>query len=391
MSSGLRPPTFLAPEEWPAAGAWLKASVGLTTYELLNRLAERGITSGSNRLASYFTGKRLPLPSTLEAICEVANLSYVEAVDRFGYYREIIRSFDDLVWLGAQWLEEDDARGGTLGALGEETSRLNSLRNTGVLYWKNEPITWGQQMPWSDKPGLDPSSLPEFTNRYVVGAWRVLEHQNTRVEHPPIEVVPGGTFSLTVPYTLDRVEPSLRQESLIVPECTRFVTLPKPIAIAILLAMLAFPLRGDGYKEGAPEYRYNLGNAADGLVRAAKRLRTEVRAAGRPKALHALLRRASDALDDRRIPFNYRRPIAAEYVVMWADAICDRFTRYARLAAFDFWGEAGGHSWALTAVPQFNASGLGRMVSLPRPSVFAMRPQAELADPPESNFLTTYQ
>lgn len=388
--SGRAPATFLTDAEWPEACRWLEESIGLNKTQLLNRLGELGITSSSNRLKSYFTGKRRLEPETLEAICEAGNLSYLEAVDRLGYYREVVRVLDDLVWLGAQWLEEDDARGGTLGALGEETSRLNSLRNTGVLYWKNEPITWGQQMPWSDKPGFDPSTLPEFTNRYVVGAWRVLEHQNTRVEHPPIEVVPGGTFSLTVPYTSDRIEPSLRQQSLIVPECTRFVTLPKPIAIAILLALLAFPLRGDGYKEGAPEYRYNLGNAADGLVRAAKKLRTEVRSAGRPKALHALLRRASDALDDRRIPFNYRRPVAAEYVVMWADAICDRFTRYARLAAFDFWGEAGGHSWTLTAVPQYNASGLGRMVSMPRPSVFAMRPQAELADPPEINFLTTY-
>jgi hypothetical protein len=388
---GLREATFLDQAEWPEAGAWLEAGVGKSGKSDSEIVALMDLDRGPDRLRGYYRGEHLPTPETLRAICDAANLSYVEAVDRFGYYREIIRIFDDLVWLGAQWLEEDDARGGTLGPLSEQTSRLDSLRNTGVLYWKNEPITWGRQMPWSDKPGLDPSNVSEFTNRYIVGSWRELEHRNVSVEFPPIEVVPGGAFSLTVPRELERVDPSLKRESLIVPEHTVLVVLPKPIGIAILLATLAFPLRGDGYKEGAPEYRYDLGNAADALVREARRLRTELRAVGRPKNLHPLLQRTCDALDDRAIPFNYRRPVAAEYVLIWADVICDRFTHYARLAAFDFWGEAGGHSWTITVVPQYNALGTGRMVATPRPSAFAMRPQAELADLPENEQLTTYK
>jgi len=387
--TGRRPATFLAAKEWPEAGRWLEQSIGLRPTELLERLADLDVASSSNRLKSYFTGKRLPEPSTLQAICEAAGISYVEAVDRFGYYREIVRLFDDLVWLGARWLEEDEARGGTLGPLGEQPSRLNSLRNTGVLYWKNEPIMWGGQLRWRDD--LDPRTIPEFRSRYIVGSWCELEHRNVRVELPPIEAVPGGTFSLTVPATLDRVDPSLKQESLIVPEHTVLMVLPKPIGVAILLATLAFPRRGDGYKEGASEYRFDLGKAADGLVREVKRLRTDLRIVGRPKNLHPLLQRSCDALDDGRIPFNYRRPVAAEYVVMWADAICDRFTHYARLAAFDFWGEAGGHSWTTTVVPQYNARGMAREVAMPRPSAFAMLPQTRLADLPEINILTTYQ
>ena len=86
--------------------------------------------------------------------------------------------------------------------------------------------------------------------------------------------MPGGTFSLTAPVRLEHVDPSLKRESLIVPEHTLFVTLPKPIAIAILLATLAFPLRGDGYKEGAPEYRYR---ACEGRRRVSSR---------RPKLAH---------------------------------------------------------------------------------------------------------
>jgi hypothetical protein len=388
--SGRRPATFLRAEEWPAAGQWLAESVGTPKARLLDRLAELGVATSSNRLASYFKGERLPEPATLEAICEAAALSYVEAVDRFGYYREIVRFFDDLVWLGAQWLEEDDARGGTLDPSGEQPSRLASLRETAVLYWKNEPITWGRTTPWSDKPGLDPFNVPEFTNRYIIGAWRELEHQNVSVEFPPIEAVPGGTFTLTAPANLERVDPSLQRESLIVPEHTEFVTVPKPIGIAILLATLAFPRRGDGYKERAPEYRYELGKAADHIARQARALRRESRAVGRPKNLHPLLQRACGSLDDRSIAFNYRRPVAAEYVLMWSDTICRRYTHFARLAAFDFWGEAGGHSWATAVVQQYNVFGRATPIREPRPSVFSMLPQMKLADLPEIDTLTRF-
>jgi hypothetical protein len=389
--SGRRPATFLRAEEWPDAGRWLAEAVGTSKAELLDRLAELGVTTSSNRLTSYFKGERLSEPATLEAICEAAALSYVEAVDRFGYYREIVRFFDDLVWLGAQWLEEDEARGGTVDASGGQISRLGSLRDTAVLHWRNEPITWGRQMPWSDKPGLDPLNIPEFTNRYIVGAWRELEHRNVRIEFPPIEAVPGGTFSLTVPQRLELVDTSLRRESLIVPEHTVFIVVPKPIGIALLLATLAFPLRGDGYKEGAPEYRYDLGKAADDIVRQARVLRRESRAVGRPKSLHPLLQRTCEALDDRSIPFNYRRAVAAEYVLAWSDTTCRRFTHFARLAAFDFWGEAGGHSWTTAVVPQYNAYGTARQIREPRPSIFSMLPQTRLADLPEIHVLTTYE
>lgn len=390
LKTGRRPATFLLPAEWPAAGQWLEESIGLRPAELLERLADLDTTSSSNRLRSYFTGERLPESATLEAICEAGEVSYFEAVDRFGYYREIVKFFDDLVWLGDRWLNEDNARGGTLGANGEELSGVESLRSTGVLFWNDEPITWGRRMPGRDKPGLDPSDIPAFTDRYVIGAWREIEHRNVSVELPRIEAVPGETFSLTSPLRLEHVDASLRRESLIVPEHTVTIVVPKPVGVAIVLATLAFPLRGDGYKDGAMEYRFNLSKAADPMLRDARRLRANVRAIGRPKRLHPLLQRCCDALDDRSVPFNYRRPMAGEYIVMWATAICSDFTHFARLAGFDFWGEAGGHSWAKTIVPQYGPHGFSRQVEMPRPSAFAMMPQARLADLPDIEILTTY-
>lgn len=368
--SGRRPPSFLPPKEWPEAGQWLERAIGLTKSELLNRLADLGVTSSSNRLKSYFTGERLPEPFTLEAICRAANLSYLEAVDRLGYYREIINVLDDLVWLGEQWLEEDDARGETLGRHGEELPRLLSLRSTGVVHWRGEPITWGRQLPGQEKPGINPERVPEFKARNIVGSWRQLEHAAIRVKFAPIDAVPGGTFRLTVPRTLDRVDQSLERETVQVPEETFQIILPKPIGVAIILGTLAFPRRGDVYKDGVRIYRERLGKDLRDLVNTARLRRSDMRAAGRPKSLHPVLQLARQTLDDSRLPFDYRRPVAGEYAVAWGDAICGLFTHFARLAAFEFWGGVGSEVSNVTS--------------------FSRMPQLRKAELPTIESLTTY-
>jgi hypothetical protein len=145
---------------------------------------------------------------------------------------------------------------------------------------------------------------------------------------------------------------------------------PKPIGVAILLGALAFPRRGDIYKDGAREYRESLGRASHSLVISAKARRSEKRVAGRPKKLHYLLQRASDVLDDSRLPFDLKRPMAGEYIVAWADSICRTFTHYARLAAFEYWGEAGSEISNVTP--------------------FVKMPQFRKAELPEIETLTTY-
>jgi hypothetical protein len=92
--------------------------------------------------------------------------------------------------------------------------------------------------------------------------------------------------------------------------------------------------------------------------------------------------------DDPRL--NTGRGIPPEYIVIWATSICSHFTHFARLAGFNFWGEAGGHSWTKAVVQQFGPHGLSRLVEMPRPSAFAMMPQTRLADLPEIDVLTTY-
>ena len=356
--------------ERPEAGAFLQSLVERSGVSKRSVLAAMGYVGGTNRLNSYYRGERLPSTGTLLAICGAIKASYVEVVDRFGYYHEIIKILDDLVWLGARWLEEDEARGEPLVSIRGEITRLDSLRGTGVLYWKNEPITWGQPIPWSDKPGLDPRNVPEFMNRYFIGSWLQLEHQAVRVTLAPIEFVPGGTFSTSAALTLDRVDPSLERETVVVPEHRTFTIVPKPIGLAILLGVLAFPRRGDVYKEGARQYRESLGREAHNLVSAAKTRRSEVKTPGRPRKLHTYLQRACDILDDSRLAFDYTRPMAGEYVLAWADSICRPFTHYARLAAFEFWGEAGSEVSGVTS--------------------FTQMPQLRKAELPEFETLTTY-
>ena len=119
--AGLREPTHLARNEWAEAGAFLQSLVERSGISKRALLAAIGYVGGTNRLKSYYRGEILPTPETLRAICDAVKASYVEVADRFGYYREIIRILDDLVWLGAQWLDEDEARGGPLQSLGGET------------------------------------------------------------------------------------------------------------------------------------------------------------------------------------------------------------------------------------------------------------------------------
>ncbi len=201
---GRREATYLRPHRSPEAGAWLEAawhkSPLRSKREVLAAIEYEG---GTNRFTDHLKGITLPSRQTLRRYCEAFDASYLEAVAHFGYYREFINALDDLVWLGEHSLEEADARGGTSRAGGTTASRLQSLRDMGVIRWKDEPITWGQPIPWSGKPGFNPSTSDKFSRRYVTASWRELEHQVVRVSYPAIEIQPGGTTTLTFPKVLD--------------------------------------------------------------------------------------------------------------------------------------------------------------------------------------------
>jgi|HubBroStandDraft_2_1064218.scaffolds.fasta_scaffold06551_6 hypothetical protein len=350
---GRREPTFLRPDEWPTAGAFLEQAFidsGLSKRSLLATIRYEG---GTNRLNSWFRGDPLATPETLAKICPPLKLSYLETIDRFGYYRELLRIFDDLVQLGDRWRDDDQA----FGQLLRPGPDPKTLRDSGVVYWHGHVITWGYERAGIEP--FDPRDDPTFEKRYTIGEWR--------------EGMPR----------MSRNIPSIVRDAVRATRSTA-VVVAKPTAVAILLAVLAFSRRGDSQRTGADEYRIDLARAADALVKASR-----VSRAGRPRYLHSLLQRAMDTLDDSSIPFNSRRPIAAEYIIAWAESICEPYTRFARLAAFDFWGEAGARtptsSAQVDAIPGETTS-----VTITPPTIYMQMPQLFEATLPEIEPLTTY-
>lgn len=161
-----------------------------------------------------------------------------------------------------------------------------------------------------------------FSTRHTAGSWVA---QPTL---PPTE----ADFERIVPEHREILRQIYEQESREPTTVSCFV--PKPLGLAILIAVAGFPRRGDIYKSEANRYAADIFTASTQLIELA-----EQRVAS--YALPALLQRAEDTLKDRALPFELRRVIAAEYTVKWADQECEFYTHVARLAALEYFGVAG--------------------------------------------------
>jgi transcriptional regulator with XRE-family HTH domain len=302
---------------------------------------------GTSRLNRWFKGESLPKPETLRKICQALQISYLEAIDRYGYYHELLRIFHDLVCLGEWWLEEDDARGGTLNPDGSKASRLASLRDLGVLYWHGAPIAWNQMVPHPNKsePG-NTFEDPEFRSRYITGWYNEIPQDGHEQRYPmiPWQGPDGLVYVPDISKIPTKPLPAIGAASPTV--------LPKPIALVIVLATIVFPRRGDIYKNEVRGYVQELYSHVDALIDQAEAQRSTFKSPGRPKLLHPLLESAIAALNERVQTFAMRRTVAAEYIISWADNICRPFTHYSRLAAFEYWGEVGSHLSNVTAFAQ---------------------------------------
>jgi transcriptional regulator with XRE-family HTH domain len=117
---------------------------------------------------------------------------------------------------------------------------------------------------------------------------------------------------------------------------------PKPLAVALFVGATGFARRGDIYKDGRSGYAAEVLMAAKDIVALADGLNVD-------KKLPPLLESADAILRNRTVPLEYRRIPSAEYIVQWCDQICQGFTHYVRLAAFEYWGEAGSSLSTVTA------------------------------------------
>jgi transcriptional regulator with XRE-family HTH domain len=272
------------------------------------------------------SGKVMPMPETLRLLCDEMGISWAAAFAMAGYYGELLEALVDLVQLGTDWAINDGA------------TRLDAFRSFGIIRIKEgHPLELFQR----DKRIVD---------RYYVGEWRELELE---IE-TPTTTVDGTPLSEA---DIDRMRAYGSQ-----PRLPERVIVPKPTAGALLVACAGFPRRGDVYKDGCSVYAANLLEVMTPLI-------SEAQCKSRLRRLPDVLSAAREALANRSLPFNYRRPIAAEYVAAWADSICSRFTHYARLATFDYWGEVGSSTSTTTPFVQLPQI---RIASLPDLSAFTL-------------------
>ena len=335
-----RSPSYAGLQQRAAFAIWLKSERerrGVARKQLARAIWKtRPADTTTARVKAYETVIRddmgrpkhvmLPSPPTLRIICRELDLSWLTAFTSAGYYRELLEVLAALVQLGWQWLDEDKAF--------ERDGARFSFRSLGVTWLKGQVV----------RAALESSY---FARRYIAG-------EITQVRLPRANSTPKGAEDIPadVLRMLEQAADASEQWAYVV---------PKPMAAAILVAICGFPRRGDIWKQGADMYAVHLLEAitpmADLALRVAK------------TPLSASIARADESLRDARLSMDGRRIIAAEFMLAWADAICQGYTHYARLASLEYFGLAGVSIDKMT--PEIQLPQL-RRANLPDVSIFQM-------------------
>lgn len=111
--------------------------------------------------------------------------------------------------------------------------------------------------------------------------------------------------------------------------------LPWPLVLAILIAIGAFPRRGDALRPNHVERIAKLASLAGPFIRAAKVLSMP------PNYKESRMLRTAKSLSHLRYLGFSGTAIVAEYVNYWADGVCRSYAAYARLALFRRIGRLG--------------------------------------------------
>jgi hypothetical protein len=292
----MKPPSYADPHQRLAFADWLEGKRVQTKTPKSTLAAALGQDS-THHVNLFLTGKILPLPQTLQIMCDVMDLPWFEAFATAGYYRQILLLLCDLVSLAKAWGEQDLID----PVLGDER-----FLHTGVLRIGGKHAHQALQDH-------------DFAKRYLIGEY-------TRGAETIVASI-----------------------------------VPKPLAVALLVGTAGFPRRGDVYKDGRSTYAAEVLTASRDIARLAHR-------ADDSHELPLLLKCADAVLKNTSVPFGLRRVAAAEYVVQWCDRQCVPFTHYARLAVFDYWGEAGSSVSTLTPYVQMPQIRIARCPDL---NVFA--------------------
>lgn len=111
----------------------------------------------------------------------------------------------------------------------------------------------------------------------------------------------------------------------------RYVSLPKPMACAIMLAVALFPRRGEKTKPETTPFYEQLSVVASEMLRSAEiaRLPVDVNAAMKRPIKDA------EAIWKYRFYGKMRLAIIGEYIHQWCDFVCLNYANYARVALYE--------------------------------------------------------
>jgi transcriptional regulator with XRE-family HTH domain len=300
-------PTYASRDQLDAFAGWLNQKVlasDVSKSQIAGALGHDSI----QQLNKFLRGDAVPMPATLRRICEIIGISWTEAFALVGFYGEILEILAKLSLLATQWLNEDNAEP-RKPHLRHGVGRIGKLLVRQAL--KQE----------------------KFERRYTIGNWVEPPGLPPTEEHLQ-SVLPEHRDAFRAFYEEDAQDPQ-----------SIYCVVPKPMALAILIAVVGFPRRGDIFKSGTDRYAADLFTASLKLVEYAEETVKLYK-------LPPLLQLAEDALKDRTLEFELRRVVAAEYTVAWADAECSFYTHIARLAALEYFGVAGSSMDNITAESQ---------------------------------------
>ncbi len=313
------PPSYADGPQQAAFFEWLKDTVNKSAVSK-TRLA-RALGHDTTQQINRFLRGMLPMPETLKKLCEAMDVSWLGAFIRAGYYGEVLSILADLERLAVSWKSEDCVY----------PTDDRQFRSVGVIKINGISV-------------IDALNQPKYRGRYHLGCYQEAPH-----EIHPDEALP-----------LEQAAFFKEQAANPRPVCC---VVPKPMAVAIFIAVAGFARRGDIYKDGQSIYAANIIASAAPLIDLAIAKRS------RRSSLPPLLQKVLDALKDKQISLDMGRIIAAEFITSWADSLCRAYTYYARLAMFAYWGEAG--SSVSTRTP------------------YTQMPQIRIAKPPDLAQLTS--
>lgn len=314
-----KPARTTEPGQYDALLSWLGERIacsGVSKKSLARALSQ----DSTQQINKYLSGRVVPSPKTLKKLCNEIGAPWPTAFVLAGYYGEILESLADLAYLSKIWKAQD--------AVWPEDEP--QFRSTGVLRIKQKAL----QEAFEDVA---------IRRRYVVGEF----------EDKPTELVNEG-----MPEELFEGLKQFKEAHR-----KHYVVVPKPLGVAIFVAVSGFPRRGDVYKDDRSPYAAQVLEQATSLIDEARKHRP------RRQYLPNYLQQTRDTLNDNNLPFGEKRAIGGELMNAWADSLCGRYTYYARLATFAKWGEIGSR---VSTVTPWRKTPERKIAECPEPTEFAL-------------------